>query len=85
MLYTVRKKISLITKSKNDYVITIKGNQKNLDQRIQDLSNSSKPESCFLEQDNSHGRKISRKIEVFGSTEPVMQNYQQLMLVKLVQ
>jgi hypothetical protein len=65
MLYTVRKKISLITKSKNDYVITIKGNQKNLDQRIQDLSNSSKPESCFLEQDNSQGRKISRKIEVF--------------------
>jgi len=64
-LHCQKKTISLITKSKNDYVITIKGNQKNLYQRIQDLSNSSKPESCFLEQDNSHGRKIFRKIEVF--------------------
>ena len=64
-LHCQKKTISLITKSKNDYVITVKGNQKNLYQRIQDLSNSSKPESCFLEQDNSHGRKISRKIEVF--------------------
>jgi predicted transposase YbfD/YdcC len=64
-LHCQKKTISLITKSKNDYVITVKGNQKNLYKRIQDLSNSSKAESCFLEQDNSHGRKISRKIEVF--------------------
>ena len=64
-LHCQKKTISLIIKSKNDYVITVKGNQKNLYKRIQDLSNSSKPSSCFLEQDNSHGRKISRKIEVF--------------------
>ncbi len=60
-LHCQKKTISLIAKTKNDYVITVKGNQKNLYKRIQDLSNSSKPESCFLEQDNSHGRKISRK------------------------
>ena len=64
-LHCQKKTISLIAKTKNDYVITVKGNQKNLYQRIQDLSNSSKPESFFLEQDNSHVRKISRKIEVF--------------------
>ena len=64
-LHCQKKTISLIIKSKNDYVITVKGNQKNLYKRIQDLSSSSKAASCFLEQDNSHGRKISRKIEVW--------------------
>jgi predicted transposase YbfD/YdcC len=64
-LHCQKKTISLIAKSKNDYVITVKGNQKNLDQWIQDLSNSSKAESCFLEQDNSHGRKISREAQLF--------------------
>ena len=77
-LHCQKKTISLITKSKNDYVITVKGNQKNLYQRIQDLSNSSKPESCFLEQDNSHGRKISRKIEVFKVRKNERQGFENL-------
>jgi predicted transposase YbfD/YdcC len=73
-----KKTISLIIKSKNDDVITVKGNQKNLHQRIQDLSSSSKPESCFLEQDNSHGRKISRKIEVFKVRKNQRQGFENL-------
>ena len=77
-LHCQKKTISLIAKSKNDYVITVKGNQKNLYQRIQDLSNSSKPESCFLEQDNSHGRKISRKIEVFKVRKNERQGFENL-------
>jgi predicted transposase YbfD/YdcC len=77
-LHFHKKTISLIAKSQNDYVITVKGNQKNLYQRIQDLSNSSKPESCFLEQDNSHGRKISRKIEVFKVRKNERQGFENL-------
>ena len=77
-LHCQKKTISLIAKSKNDYVITVKGNQKNLYKRIQYLSNSSKPESCFLEQDNSHGRKISRKIEVFKVRNNERQGFENL-------
>ncbi len=77
-LHCQKKTISLITKSKNDYVIIVKGNQKNLYKRIQDLSSSSKPSSCFLEQDNSHGRKISRKIEVFKVRKNERQGFENL-------
>jgi len=42
------------------------------------VSNSSKPESCFLEQDNSHGRKISRKIEVFKVRKNERQGFENL-------
>ncbi|AOC51460.1 Mobile element protein [Microcystis aeruginosa NIES-2481] len=77
-LHCQKKTISLIIKSKNDYVITVKGNQKNLDQRIQDLSSSSKPASFFLEQDNSYGRKISRKIEVFKVRKNERQGFENL-------
>ncbi|MFM6520593.1 MAG: ISAs1 family transposase, partial [Microcystis panniformis] len=77
-LHCQKKTISLIAKTKNDYVITVKGNQKNLYKRIQDLSNSSKPESCFLEQDNSHGRKISRKIKVFKVRKNERQGFENL-------
>jgi len=77
-LHCQKKTISLIAKSKNVYVITAKGNQKNLYQRIQDLSNSSKPESFFLEQDNSHGRKISRKMEVFKVSKNERQGFENL-------
>ena len=77
-LHCQKKTISLITKSKNDYVITVKGNQKNLYKRIQDLSKSSKPESCFLEKDNSHGRKILRKIEVFKVRKNERQGFENM-------
>ena len=39
---------------------------------------SLKPESCFLEQDNSHGRKISRKIEVFKVRKNERQGFENL-------
>ncbi len=77
-IFPKRMKELLKPLPKNDYVITVKGNHKNLDQRIQDLSNSSKPESCFLEQDNSHGRKISRKIEVFKVRKNERQGFENL-------
>ena len=50
-----------------------------IERKVRELeSHSSKPESCFLEQDNSHGRKISRKIEVFKVRNNERQGFENL-------
>ena len=54
-----------IIESKNDYLITVKGNQIKLHNRLKQLAKINKPLTVYQSKDNSHGRYAIRKISVF--------------------
>ncbi|MFM6464359.1 MAG: ISAs1 family transposase [Planktothrix sp.] len=67
-----------IIESKNDYLITAKGNQVKLHKRIKNLAQIEKPLTVYEEKDVSHGRNISRKVSVFDSQNVNHKNYPHL-------
>ena len=64
-----------IIASKNDYLITVKRNQIKLFEKLESLSKKEKPLSIYSSIDNSHGRKIKRKILVFDGGLIKHRNY----------
>lgn len=67
-----------IISSKNDYLITVKRNQIKLFEKLESLSKKEKPLSISSSIDNSHGRKIKRKILVFDGLIVKHRNYPHL-------
>jgi len=55
----------------NDYLITVKNNQKNLRKTLHDLAITTPPLSQYTELDKSRGRRIQRTISVFSLPENI--------------
>ena len=64
-----KKTVGTIIDSGNDYVIQVKGNQKNLLKACKQICCEEKFKDNFESQENSHGRYEIRNIEVFIPTE----------------
>lgn len=60
-----------IIESDNDYLITVKKNQKKLYQSIDDVVKHQCSRSSFYDADFSHGRHITRKISVYNPPENI--------------
>lgn len=67
-----------IIASKNDYLITVKRNQIKLFEKLESLSKKEMPLSISESIDNSHGRKITRRILVFSGEIVKHKNYPHL-------
>lgn len=65
-LHCQNQTTTLITQSKNDYTIALKGNQKKLLKAALKISQNSPPISENKTVDISHGRQIVRKVSVFN-------------------
>ena len=68
-LHCQKETTKVITESNNDYLITVKKNQKKLYEKIETISQSEQPISTFISKDKSHGRDITREISVFHHQE----------------
>jgi len=64
-LHCQKQTTTLITKSKNDYIIPLKRNQKKLFKAAVKISQSQLPLSESQTVDISHGSQIVRKVSVF--------------------
>jgi predicted transposase YbfD/YdcC len=64
-LHCQKETTSAIIQGNNNYLITVKKNQKKLYNTLIELSKNQKADSVFQEKDMSHGRNITRKISVF--------------------
>lgn len=65
-LHCQKQTTTLITQSKNDYTIALKGNQKKLLKAALKISNARRPLTENQTVDISHGRQIVRKVSVFN-------------------
>ena len=68
-LHSQKETTNIICQNNNDYLITVKKNQKKLYNKIEKVSKNEKPVSKFCERDKSHGRDINREILVFNNSE----------------
>ena len=64
-----RETIKAIVETNNNYVIAVKKNQPNLYNHLEKISENEPRIGYYLEQDNSHGRKITREVSVFEFTD----------------
>ena len=64
---------TLINQSKNDYIIALKGNQKNLLKHAVKITENQPPRSQAQSVDIRHGRNIVRKVSVFDIPPMVSQ------------
>ena len=64
-LHCQKETTTLITESKNHYIIALKGNQKNLLKHAVKITENESPRSQSQSVDISHGRHIVRKVSVF--------------------
>ena len=65
-LHCQKETTAVITSTKNDYTIALKGNQKKLRKAAEKISKNCPPISENQTVDNSHGRQIVRKVSVFN-------------------
>ncbi|MEG4990088.1 ISAs1 family transposase [Microcoleus sp. BR0-C5] len=75
-LHCQKKTITLINQSQNDYIIALKGNQKNLLKHAVKITANEPPRSQAQSVDISHGRNIVRKVSVFDIPPMVSQSFE---------
>jgi predicted transposase YbfD/YdcC len=64
-LHCQKETTTLITQSKNDYIVALKRNQKNLLKQMVKITDKQPPKSQAQSVDISHGRHLVRKVSVF--------------------
>jgi predicted transposase YbfD/YdcC len=74
-LHCSQKTTRTIIDSKNDYLITVKGNQSSLYNQLKAIAKTDIPLTVFREEDVSHGRYVNRKVSVFDSKNIRHKNY----------
>lgn len=74
-LHCNKKTTQAIIESKNDYLITVKGNQIKLQNRLKELAEIKKPLTVYQSKDSSHGRYVIRKVSVFNGKNVNDNNY----------
>lgn len=77
-LHCQKETTTLITQSQNDYIIAVKGNQKNLFKQVVEITESQPPKSQFQSVDISHGRHLIRKVSVFDISDQKIQDFDKL-------
>lgn len=77
-LHCQKETTTLITQSQNDYVIAVKGHQKNLFKQVVEITESQPPKSQFQSVDISHGRHLIRKVSVFDISDQKLQDFDKL-------
>lgn len=77
-LHCSKETTQAIIDSKNDYLITVKGNQIKLHNRLKKLARTQKPLTVYQSKDNSHGRYVIRNISVFDGRHVNHKNYPHL-------
>lgn len=82
-LHCQKETTTLITQSKNDYIIALKGNQKNLFKHLVKITENEPPKSQSQSVDISHGRNIVRKVSVFDIPPLVSQSLEKLKWSKI--
>ncbi|MEG4841494.1 ISAs1 family transposase [Microcoleus sp. B9-D4] len=75
-LHCQKETITLINQSQNDYIIALKGNQKNLLKHAVKITANETPKSQSQSVDISHGRNIVRKVSVFDIPPMVSQSFE---------
>lgn len=73
-----KKTVNAIIDSGNDYVIQVKGNQKNLLKACKNICCKNEYSDSFESQENSHGRYEIRNVEVFKSSEIIPDGWREL-------
>lgn len=68
-LHCQKPTVKEIIESENHYLITVKKNQKKLDQALESVTNTQEPLSINIEQEKGHGRHIKRQVSVFKSPD----------------
>ena len=77
-LHCNKETTQAIIDSKNDYLVTVKGNQIKLHNILKTLAKIQKPLTVNQSKDNSHGRYVIRNISVFDSQHIEHENYPHL-------
>lgn len=76
MLYILKKTIELLRQHGHDYLITVKGNQKNLHQALANYCCKHKPLVTNESTDIGHGRCESRRTEVWSVPDSFTSEWQ---------
>jgi predicted transposase YbfD/YdcC len=82
-LHCQKETTTLITLSKNDYIIALKGNQKTLLKHAAQIAENETPKSQSQSVDISHGRNIMRKVSVFDIPPLVSSSFEKLKWSKI--
>jgi len=82
-LHCQKETTTLITQSKNDYIIALKGNQKNLLKHAVKITENQPPKSQSQSVDISHGRNIVRTVSVFDIPPLVSSSFEKLKWSKI--
>jgi predicted transposase YbfD/YdcC len=77
-LHCQKETTTLITQSKNDYIIALKGNQKNLFKQVVEITETQSPRSQSQSVDISHGRHLVRQVSVFDIPEQKLKDFEKL-------
>jgi predicted transposase YbfD/YdcC len=77
-LHCSKETTQAIIDSKNDYLITAKGNQVKLHNQLKTLAKLQKPLTVYQSKDNSHGRYVIRRVSAFDSRHVNHENYPHL-------
>jgi predicted transposase YbfD/YdcC len=80
-LHCNQKTAALVIESGNDYIMALKKNQKKLYEQAQAITQTEKPLSIDINQDVSHGRKITRKVSVYRVNNILHQGWKHLKVV----
>lgn len=67
--------MKLIRKQENDYVISVKANQKKLYQQLVELARTESAWSVDLQRECAHGRQTQRLVSVFELPESIQQQW----------
>lgn len=75
MRLTAKKTVKTIIEQGNDYVITVKANQKSLHQRLGIISRDCAPVSVYRQSEQGHQRQTQRIVEVFDCLAGIAQDW----------
>jgi predicted transposase YbfD/YdcC len=75
MRRTPKKTVKTIIEQGNDYVITVKANQKKLRQRLCVISRDCTPVSVYHHSESSHQRLTQRTVEVFNCLSGIAEDW----------
>lgn len=77
-LHCQKETTQTIIESGNDYLVAVKKNQPKLYQALETVSKSESPLSVYQEKEQSHGRKVERKVSVFAPSHELNPNWQKV-------
>ncbi|MBD2027542.1 ISAs1 family transposase [Leptolyngbya sp. FACHB-711] len=75
MRLTAKKTVKTIIEQGNDYVITVKANQKLLYQQVCAITQDCGPVSVYIQSDKTHHRLTHRTVEVFDCLAGIAQDW----------